>query len=143
LANSSGAPTPDLSLSLSLSLSPSLCSHFEKDGGEAVARDKIGRPCLAACRDLVADRSAVSPLEATMSARLPRDAARVLGKLSERERLVITLRFGLDRGEPRTLEEVGDRFHLTRERIRQIETKAPTKMRHPVFNVDVHDLTGV
>jgi Sigma-70, region 4 len=78
-----------------------------------------------------------------MSARLPRDAARVLGKLSERERLVITLRFGLDRGEPRTLEEVGDRFHLTRERIRQIETKAPTKMRHPVFNVDVHDLTGV
>jgi RNA polymerase sigma factor (sigma-70 family) len=93
--------------------------------------------------DLVADRSAVSPFEATVSALLPRDAAKVLGKLSEREQLVITLRFGLDRGEPRTLEEVGEQFQLTRERIRQIEAKALAKLRHPVFNVDVRDLIGV
>jgi RNA polymerase sigma factor (sigma-70 family) len=92
--------------------------------------------------DLVADRSAVSPFEAAAAAMLPGDAAKILFKLSERERLVITLRFGLDRGEPRTLEEVGEHFQLTRERIRQIEAKALAKLRHPVFNVDVRDLIG-
>jgi DNA-directed RNA polymerase sigma subunit (sigma70/sigma32) len=55
----------------------------------------------------------------------------MLALLDDRERLVVTLRFGLDQGEPRTLEEVGTYFDLTRERIRQIEAKAMTKLRHP------------
>jgi RNA polymerase sigma factor (sigma-70 family) len=93
--------------------------------------------------DLVADRSAPSPFEAAAALMLPREALKLLAKLSERERLVISLRFGLDRGEPRTLEEVGLHFELTRERIRQIETKAMAKLRHPAFNVDVRELIGV
>lgn len=53
----------------------------------------------------------------------------LLGPLDEREREILRLRFGLDRGEPRTLEQVAQHFHLTRERIRQIEAKAMSKLR--------------
>ena len=56
------------------------------------------------------------------------------GWLTPREREVVTLRFGLDRGEPSTLEEVGHHFGLSRERIRQIQADAMTKLRHPAFN---------
>jgi RNA polymerase sigma factor (sigma-70 family) len=127
-----------------LEVSPSKVSETLQIATEPLSLSQpVGEDGDGEIGDLVADRSAVSPFEATVSALLPRDAARVLGKLSERERLVITLRFGLDRGEPRTLEEVGDHFQLTRERIRQIEAKALTKLRHPVFNVDVRDLIGV
>ena len=93
--------------------------------------------------DLVADRSVASPFEAAAAALLPAETAKLLVKLDHRERLVIMLRFGLDRGEPRTLEEVGEHFELTRERIRQIEAKAMAKLRHPAFNVDLRDLVGV
>jgi DNA-directed RNA polymerase sigma subunit (sigma70/sigma32) len=93
--------------------------------------------------DLVADRSVASPFDAAAAALLPVETAKLLVKLDERERMVIVLRFGLDRGEPRTLEEVGEHFELTRERIRQIEAKAMAKLRHPAFNVDLRDLVGV
>jgi DNA-directed RNA polymerase sigma subunit (sigma70/sigma32) len=53
------------------------------------------------------------------------------------------LRFGLDRGEPRTLEEVGDHFNLTRERIRQIEARAMSKLRHPSSDTGARDLLSV
>ncbi len=92
--------------------------------------------------DLVADRSAASPFEAAAASMLPAETAKLLGKLDERERLIIALRFGLDSGEPRTLEEVGEHFELTRERIRQIEAKAMAKLRHPAFNVDIRDLVS-
>jgi RNA polymerase sigma factor (sigma-70 family) len=81
--------------------------------------------------DLVEDHSQPSPCDAAMLASLPAEVANLLSALDERERLVISLRYGLDRGEPRTLEEVGEQFHLTRERIRQIEAKAMSKLRHP------------
>ena len=55
----------------------------------------------------------------------------MLAGLNDREREILQLRFGIDRGSPRTLEEVGVRFGLTRERIRQIEAKAMAKLRHP------------
>jgi len=93
--------------------------------------------------DRVADPFAASPFEATAASLLPAETAKLLQKLSSRERTVIALRFGLDRGEPRTLEEVGEAFQLTRERIRQIEAKAMTKLRHPSFNVDVRELVDV
>jgi len=62
---------------------------------------------------------------------LPEEIEKLLSPLDERERQILALRFGLDRGEPRTLEEVGEHFNLTRERIRQIEAKARRKLRHP------------
>ena len=58
----------------------------------------------------------------------------LLGPLDDREREILRLRFGLDRGEPRTLEQVAQHFHLTRELIRQIEAKALSKLRHPSVN---------
>jgi RNA polymerase primary sigma factor len=62
---------------------------------------------------------------------LKEQVAKVLGSLEGREQRVIRLRFGLDDGRPRTLEEVGHEFGLTRERIRQIEAHALRKLRHP------------
>jgi RNA polymerase sigma factor (sigma-70 family) len=90
--------------------------------------------------DIVADPAAVSPLDAAILAVLPRDVLALLGALDDRERLIITLRYGLDRGEPRTLEEVGAHFHLTRERIRQLEARAMAKLRHPAYRAAAFDL---
>ena len=56
---------------------------------------------------------------------------------------ILALRFGLDRGEPRTLEEVGEYFNLTRERIRQIEARAMSKLRHPSADTGARDLLAV
>ena len=56
---------------------------------------------------------------------------------------ILVLRFGLDRGEPRTLEEVGHSFNLTRERIRQIEARVMSKLRHPSSDTGAHDLLAV
>jgi RNA polymerase sigma factor (sigma-70 family) len=81
--------------------------------------------------DLVEDRTAISPFEQAAKAQLPDEIVKLLEPLDEREREILRLRFGLDRGEPRTLEEVGDHFDLTRERIRQLEARALTKLRHP------------
>jgi len=81
--------------------------------------------------DLLEDRTAVSPSEAAAAALLPREVAKMLMTLDDREQEIIRLRFGLDRGEPQTLEEVGVCFGLTRERIRQIESRAMSKLRHP------------
>jgi RNA polymerase primary sigma factor len=89
--------------------------------------------------DFVEDRSAPSPVEAAEAALLVRETTRLLGPLDQREREVLCLRFGLDRGEPRTLEQVGQHFHLTRERIRQIEAKAMSKLRHPAVNCGVRE----
>ena len=69
--------------------------------------------------------------------------ARLLAPLDEREREILKLRFGLDRGEPRTLEEVGEHFNLTRERIRQIEARAMSKLRHPSSDTGARDLLAV
>ncbi len=73
----------------------------------------------------------------------PKRSRRCSPGSTPRERRVITLRFGLDRGEPRTLEEVGAFFDLTRERIRQIEARAMSKLRHPAYEADVTSLLGV
>ena len=71
-----------------------------------------------------------------MSIRNPK----LLIALDEREREILWLRFGLDRGEPRTLDEVGEHFSLTRERIRQIEARAMSKLRHPTAHPGAREL---
>jgi RNA polymerase sigma factor (sigma-70 family) len=90
--------------------------------------------------DVVADESATSPCDAAAAAVLPREIVQHLEPLTPRERKVLVLRTGLDRGEPRTLCEVGEFFELTRERIRQIEGKALAKLRHPAFNSALREL---
>jgi RNA polymerase sigma factor (sigma-70 family) len=93
--------------------------------------------------DVVEDRSAESPFEMAATALLPVEINRLLAPLDEREREILRLRFGLDRGEPRTLEEVGEHFNLTRERIRQIEARAMSKLRHPSSDTGARDLLTV
>ena len=93
--------------------------------------------------DVVEDRSADSPFEMAATSLLPEEISRLLAPLDTREREILKLRFGLDRGEPRTLEEVGEHFNLTRERIRQIEARAMSKLRHPSSDTGARDLLAV
>ena len=81
--------------------------------------------------DFIEDKAAESPLDLTSFSLLKGKLGDVLCSLNERERKVLELRFGLGDGNARTLEEVGQQFNVTRERIRQIEAKALRKMRHP------------
>ena len=93
--------------------------------------------------DVVEDPTAESPFELAAAGLLPDEIERLLSPLDDREREILKLRFGLDRGEPRTLEEVGEAFHLTRERIRQIEARAMSKLRHPSADTGARDLLAV
>ena len=81
--------------------------------------------------DFIEDKRAVSPANATAYTMLKEQMGSVLGTLTEREKKVLRLRFGIGDGYPRTLEEVGAIFNVTRERVRQIEAKALKKLRHP------------
>ena len=81
--------------------------------------------------DFIEDHTALAPADAASHQLLKEQVEDVLDSLTERERKVLQLRFGLDDGRSRTLEEVGKEFHVTRERIRQIEAKALRKLRHP------------
>jgi RNA polymerase primary sigma factor len=111
-----------------------------------VARVRIAQRCMrqpisletpagdddaAVLGDFIEDRAAVSPLQAVIGARVSEHAKRLLAKLSARERRVLELRFGVGERKPHTLEEVGHVFGVTRERIRQIESKALSRLRHP------------
>jgi RNA polymerase primary sigma factor len=81
--------------------------------------------------DFIEDKGVVSPLEAVIKANLSEQTARVLGTLTPREEKVLRMRFGIGEKSDHTLEEVGQDFEVTRERIRQIEAKALRKLRHP------------
>jgi RNA polymerase primary sigma factor len=91
----------------------------------------IGENADSRLGDLVEDRSSLAPTEATSQQLLKEQIDKVLDELTEREKKVLQLRFGLKDGRARTLEEVGKEFSVTRERIRQIEGKALRKLRHP------------
>ena len=81
--------------------------------------------------DFIEDHNAVAPVDVAALKSLSSDMHQVIVELSDREQEVVRLRFGLDDGRPRTLEEVGRQFGVTRERIRQIEAKTLAKLRHP------------
>jgi RNA polymerase primary sigma factor len=81
--------------------------------------------------DFIEDKKAVSPANATLQSMLKDEISSVLNTLDERERKILELRFGIHDGTTRTLEEVGSEFNVTRERVRQIESKALRKLRHP------------
>ncbi len=81
--------------------------------------------------DFIEDKKAISPANATLQSMLKDEIRNVLNTLDERERHILELRFGIHDGTTRTLEEVGSEFNVTRERVRQIESKALRKLRHP------------
>jgi RNA polymerase primary sigma factor len=89
--------------------------------------------------DVIEDQGAVVPADAATMALLKTAVQDALSELSEREQKVVRLRFGLDDGQMRTLEEVGKEFGVTRERIRQIESKTLAKLRHPMRSSRLRD----
>jgi RNA polymerase sigma factor (sigma-70 family) len=110
-------------------------------GAEPVSLETpIGTDGDTELADIVADLSAPTPFEMVAQGMLGGEIEKLLAPLDERERQILQLRYGLDRGEARTLEEVGAVLNLTRERIRQIERTALSKLRHPSAENGAHDL---
>jgi len=92
--------------------------------------------------DFLEDKESESPVDFTSKQLLREELEKILDELSPREEQVIKLRYGLDDNRPRTLEEVGAVFHVTRERIRQIEAKAIHKLQHPNRSKRLGDYRG-
>ena len=118
-----------------------LVAELLQYGAEPVSLETpIGSEGDTELADIVSDLSAPTPFDVVSSSLLPGEIEKLLAPLDEREREILRLRYGLDRGEPRTLEEVGAALELTRERIRQIERTALSKLRHPSADNGAHDL---
>ncbi len=124
-------PTPDEIAQL-LNMSPSKVREIMQVAQEPVSLETpIGEEEDSHLGDFIPDDDAPAPQDAASSTLLKEQLTAVLGTLAPREAKVLRLRFGLDDGRARTLEEVGEEFKVTRERIRQIEAKALRKLRHP------------
>ncbi len=124
-------PTPD-ELSNILGISIEKVKSILEINNEPVSLETpIGSEEESELKDFVEDNKAENPFEVTNKNIIKEQISRILGTLSEREEKVLKLRYGLEDGCTRTLEEVGQLFLVTRERIRQIEVKALRKLRHP------------
>lgn len=124
-------PTPE-EIAEEIGLTPERVREIQKISQEPVSLETpIGEEEDSQLGDFIEDDAAVVPPDAASFSMLQEQLAKTLEGLAERERKVITLRFGLEDGHPRTLEEVGREFGVTRERIRQIESKTLAKLRHP------------
>ncbi len=118
-------------ISEKLGMNPNKVREIIKTAQEPVSLETpIGEEDDTHLSDFIQDDSTPTPAEAVSTQLLKEQLAKVLHTLSPREEMVIKLRFGFDDGRPRTLEEVGSEFNITRERIRQIEAKALRKLRH-------------
>lgn len=124
-------PTPE-EIAEEMGLTPERVREIQKISQEPVSLETpIGEEEDSQLGDFIEDNAAVVPPDAASFSMLQEQLAKTLEGLAERERKVISLRFGLEDGHPRTLEEVGREFGVTRERIRQIESKTLAKLRHP------------
>jgi RNA polymerase primary sigma factor len=123
-------PTPD-EIAAEMGIEPERVADIQRIAQEPVSlQSPIGEE-ESDLGDFIEDADAVVPIEAAAFIMLQDQLERVLDELSRREQRIIQLRFGLTDGHPRTLEEVGREFGVTRERIRQIESKTLAKLRHP------------
>ncbi|HEY8322766.1 MAG TPA: RNA polymerase sigma factor RpoD [Candidatus Baltobacteraceae bacterium] len=124
-------PTVD-EIAAAMGLTPEKVREVMKISQEPISLETpIGEEEDSHLGDFIEDQEAIAPAEAASVMLLKEKMADVLQNLTERERKVLVLRFGLEDGHQRTLEEVGQEFGVTRERIRQIEAKALRKLRHP------------
>ena len=113
-------------------MSPDRVREIQKISQEPVSLETpIGEEEDSQLGDFIEDSTAIAPPDAASDSMLREQLEQVLDGLADRERKVIKFRFGLEDGRPRTLEEVGREFGVTRERIRQIESKTLAKLRHP------------
>ena len=124
-------PTPE-ELARELDMTPEKVVEVQKYGREPISlHTPLGEDGDSEFGDLIEDTEAVVPADAVGFTMLQRQLEGLLESLSEREAGVIRMRFGLGDGMPKTLDQIGDTFGVTRERIRQIESKTMAKLRHP------------
>ncbi len=124
-------PTPE-ELARELDMTPEKVVEVQKYGREPISlHTPLGEDGDSEFGDLIEDSEAVVPAEAVSFTLLQEQLHSVLDTLSEREAGVVSMRFGLTDGQPKTLDEIGKVYGVTRERIRQIESKTMSKLRHP------------
>jgi RNA polymerase primary sigma factor len=132
-------PTPE-EIGREMEMSPERVQEIQKLAQEPVSLETpIGEEDDSNLGDFIEDSDAIVPIDAASFILLQEQLDAILHSLSEREKKVIQLRFGLTDGHPRTLEEVGQEFGVTRERIRQIESKTLSKLRHPSRSQKLRD----
>lgn len=132
-------PTPD-ELARELDMTPEKVVEVQKYGREPISlHTPLGEDGDSEFGDLIEDSEAVVPADAVSFVMLQEQLQRVLDTLSEREAGVIAMRYGLSDGVPKTLDDIGHRYGVTRERIRQIESKTMSKLRHPARSQSLRD----
>ena len=132
-------PTPE-ELSRELDMTPEKVVEVQKYGREPISlHTPLGEDGDSEFGDLIEDTEAVVPADAVGFTMLQQQLEQLLDSLSEREAGVIRMRFGLGDGMPKTLDQIGDTFGVTRERIRQIESKTMAKLRHPSRSQQLRD----
>jgi RNA polymerase primary sigma factor len=132
-------PTPE-EIGAEMEMPPERVLEIQKLAQEPVSLETpIGEEDDSSLGDFIEDSDAIVPVDAASFILLQEQLDAILHTLSEREKKVIQLRFGLSDGHPHTLEEVGKEFGVTRERIRQIESKTLSKLRHPSRSQKLRD----
>ena len=132
-------PTPE-EIAVELDMTPEKVIEVQKYGREPISlHTPLGEDGDSEFGDIIEDTNAVAPSEAVGFTLLQRQLEQVLDSLTEREAGVIRMRFGLGDGHTRTLDQIGETFGVTRERIRQIESKTMAKLRHPSRSQSLRD----
>ena len=136
-------PTPE-ELAVELDMTPEKVVEVQKYGREPISlHTPLGEEGDSEFGDLIEDSEAIQPGEAVSFTLLQEQLHSVLDTLSEREAGVVSMRFGLTDGQPKTLDEIGKVYGVTRERIRQIESKTMLKLRHPSRSQVLRDYLGL
>jgi RNA polymerase primary sigma factor len=127
-------------LAAKVGLTPARVREIQRLALEPVSLETpVGEEDESHLGDFIEDQQAVAPADAAARALLNEAVGEALEELTDRERKIVRLRFGLEDGQARTLEEVGKEFGVTRERIRQIESKTLAKLRHPIRSLRLRD----
>jgi RNA polymerase sigma factor (sigma-70 family) len=141
LEAANGRPPTLLEVAQSMGITEAeLAELFRYDSDPMSLDVSVGEDGDTSLGDLVVNQSAESPFESVAGSMLPKEIEGFLSKLPDNEREVLWLRYGLDRGEPRTQGEVGDLLKLTAERVRRIERDAIIRLRRYLVGSDAHDL---
>jgi RNA polymerase sigma factor (sigma-70 family) len=141
LEAANGRPPSLLEVAQGMGMSETELAELLRYDADPMSLDvSVGEDGDTSLGDLVVNQSAESPFESVAGALLPKEVEGFLSRLPDNEREVLWLRYGLDRGEPRTQGEVGEMLKLTAERVRRIERDAIIKLRRHLVGSDAHDL---
>jgi RNA polymerase primary sigma factor len=128
-------------LAVELDLPPDRVAEILRMGLDPVSLEApVGEEDDSRLSDFISDEDSDQPMQAAVKSLMTAYITELLDELGPREREVIEMRYGLKDGQPKTLEEVGKAFHVTRERIRQIETRTLARLRHPTKIRKLEDL---